>query len=100
MGSGNFTAPPLVQDAAERAVRAGRTQYTDATGLGALRERIADWYRTRFGLDIAPTIAQLLGVKLPSAKGKPVAVDSATFEPGRPSGRRRSRSFQPKNSQT
>ena len=26
-------------------------------------------------LDIAPTIAQLLGVKLPSAKGQPVAVD-------------------------
>jgi aspartate/methionine/tyrosine aminotransferase len=44
----------LVQDAAERALRAGRTQYTDATGLAALRERISAWYGTRFGLDISP----------------------------------------------
>ncbi|HEY8711147.1 MAG TPA: pyridoxal phosphate-dependent aminotransferase [Burkholderiaceae bacterium] len=54
IGEPDFTAPPLVQDAAERAMRAGRTQYTDATGLPALRERIAAWYATRFGLTIAP----------------------------------------------
>ena len=54
IGEPDFTAPPLVQDAAERAMRAGRTQYTDATGLPALRERIAGWYATRFGLTIAP----------------------------------------------
>jgi aspartate/methionine/tyrosine aminotransferase len=54
IGEPDFTAPPLVQDAAERALRGGRTQYTDATGLATLRERISDWYRTRFGLDIAP----------------------------------------------
>ncbi len=54
IGEPDFTAPPLVQEAAERALRAGRTQYTAATGLAPLRERISDWYRTRFGLDIAP----------------------------------------------
>ncbi|WP_372527382.1 pyridoxal phosphate-dependent aminotransferase [Piscinibacter sp.] len=54
IGEPDFTAPVLVQDAAERALRAGRTQYTDATGLPALRERISRWYGTRFGLDIAP----------------------------------------------
>ncbi|HJV59579.1 MAG TPA: pyridoxal phosphate-dependent aminotransferase [Albitalea sp.] len=54
IGEPDFTAPPLVQEAAERALRAGRTQYTDATGLPALRERISRWYGTRFGLDIAP----------------------------------------------
>jgi len=54
IGEPDFTAPPLVQEAADRALRAGRTQYTDATGLAALRERISGWYRTRFGLDIAP----------------------------------------------
>jgi len=54
IGEPDFTAPPLVQDAAERALRAGRTQYTDATGLIALRECISTWYATRFGLDIAP----------------------------------------------
>ena len=54
IGEPDFTAPPLVQQAAERALRAGRTQYTDATGLAALRERISQWYAERFGLTIAP----------------------------------------------
>ncbi len=55
IGEPDFTAPPLVQEAAERALRAGRTQYTHATGLEALRERISGWYGQRFGLDIAPS---------------------------------------------
>jgi len=54
IGEPDFTAPPLVRQAAEQALRAGRTQYTDATGIAPLRERIARWYGTRFGLDIAP----------------------------------------------
>src|SRR4051794_33997838 len=54
IGEPDFTAPPLVRDASEHAVRQGRTQYTDATGLPALRERISAWYATRFGLTIAP----------------------------------------------
>lgn len=33
IGEPDFTAPPLVQEAAARAVRAGATQYTQATGL-------------------------------------------------------------------
>lgn len=52
IGEPDFTAPPLVQEAAERAVRAGRTQYTDATGLDALRERISGWYAQRFGVNV------------------------------------------------
>ena len=52
IGEPDFTAPPLVQEAAERALRAGRTQYTQATGLPELRERISEWYRVRFGLDV------------------------------------------------
>ena len=52
IGEPDFTAPPLVQEAAERAIRDGRTQYTDATGLEALRERISGWYRSRFGVDV------------------------------------------------
>jgi len=53
IGEPDFTAPPLVLEAAERALRGGRTQYTDATGRPALREAISRWYATRFGLDIA-----------------------------------------------
>ena len=52
IGEPDFTAPPLVQEAAMRAVRAGATQYTQATGLGELRERISGWYRQRFGVDV------------------------------------------------
>ena len=54
IGEPDFTAPALVQEAAERAMRAGRTQYTDATGLPELRARISAWYAQRFNLDIAP----------------------------------------------
>ena len=52
IGEPDFTAPPLVQEAAEKAIHDGRTQYTQATGLPALRERISGWYRERFGLDV------------------------------------------------
>ncbi len=54
IGEPDFTAPPAVQRAAEAALRDGRTQYTDATGLPELRERIARWYGTRFGVDVDP----------------------------------------------
>lgn len=54
IGEPDYTAPAPVIEAAERALRAGRTQYTDATGLPALRERISSWYAQRFGLSIDP----------------------------------------------
>ncbi len=52
IGEPDFTAPPLVQEAAERAVRDGRTQYTNALGLDTLRERISGWYASRFGVQV------------------------------------------------
>jgi aspartate/methionine/tyrosine aminotransferase len=52
IGEPDFTAPPLVQQAAERAIRDGRTQYTPALGIEPLRERISHWYRTRFDLQV------------------------------------------------
>ena len=52
IGEPDFTAPPLVREAAERAVREGRSQYTHATGLPQLRERISGWYAQRFGLHV------------------------------------------------
>jgi aspartate/methionine/tyrosine aminotransferase len=52
IGEPNFTAPPLVQEAAAKAVRDGATQYTQATGLPALRERISAWYASRFGVQV------------------------------------------------
>jgi aspartate/methionine/tyrosine aminotransferase len=55
IGEPDFTAPPLVQEAAARAIRSGSTQYTQATGTQALRGRISAWYASRFGLQIAPS---------------------------------------------
>jgi aspartate/methionine/tyrosine aminotransferase len=52
IGEPDFTAPPLVQEAASRAVRDGLTQYTPALGLMPLRERISDWYATRWGAKV------------------------------------------------
>ncbi len=52
IGEPDFTAPPLVQEAAARAIRTGQSQYTPALGLDALREAISGWYAQRFGLHI------------------------------------------------
>jgi aspartate/methionine/tyrosine aminotransferase len=52
IGEPDFTAPAAVVAAAEATLRGGRTQYTDATGLPALRERISQWYAKRWGVDV------------------------------------------------
>ncbi|MBC7444851.1 MAG: pyridoxal phosphate-dependent aminotransferase [Polaromonas sp.] len=54
IGEPDFTAPPLVQQAASQAIAQGNTQYTPAMGLPALRERISRWYASRFDADVAP----------------------------------------------
>jgi aspartate/methionine/tyrosine aminotransferase len=52
IGEPDFTAPPLVQEAAARAIREGRTQYTHAAGLDELREKLSAWYLSRFGVHV------------------------------------------------
>ncbi len=52
IGEPDFTAPPLVQEAAQRAIRDGKTQYTQATGMAELCERISAWYASRFGVQV------------------------------------------------
>ncbi len=54
IGEPDFGAAPAVLRAAEQCLQRGQTQYTQATGLPALRERIAAWYGSRFGLAVAP----------------------------------------------
>ncbi len=55
IGEPDFTAPPLVQEAATKAIHDGATQYTQATGLWQLREKISGWYASRFKVDVAPS---------------------------------------------
>jgi aspartate/methionine/tyrosine aminotransferase len=52
MGEPDFTAPALVQQAAEKAIKDGLTQYTPATGVPALRERISAWYASHHGVQV------------------------------------------------
>ncbi len=52
IGEPDFSAPPLVQEAAARVIRSGATQYTQSLGLEPLRERISDWYTQRFGVNV------------------------------------------------
>ena len=52
IGEPDFTAPPLVQEAACKCVHDGLTHYTQATGMGPLRERISDWYLSRFNVQV------------------------------------------------
>jgi aspartate/methionine/tyrosine aminotransferase len=54
IGEPDFTAPPPVVEAAMRAMADGRLTYTTATGIGPLREAIAEHYQRTFGLKIAP----------------------------------------------
>jgi aspartate/methionine/tyrosine aminotransferase len=78
IGEPDFTAPPPVLEAAQRCVAAGRTQYTDATGLPALREAISRWYGERFGLDVPAR-------RIVVTAGASAALQLATlalFEPG------------------
>ena len=55
IGEPDFTAPAQVQAAAVRAIADGSTQYTQATGLSTLCDKLSDWYRTRFHADVSPS---------------------------------------------
>ncbi len=78
IGEPDFTAVPGVQRAATAAIERGRTQYTHATGLQPLRERIAGWYGSRFGVAVDPG-------RIVVTAGASAALQLATlalFEPG------------------
>ena len=53
IGEPDFVTPQPVIDAGIRALQAGKTHYTPAMGLPALRERIAAFYRNRYGVTVA-----------------------------------------------
>ena len=54
IGEPDFVSPQPVIDAAILSQRSGKTHYTPAAGLPALREAIAGYYQTRFGVEIDP----------------------------------------------
>jgi aspartate/methionine/tyrosine aminotransferase len=54
IGEPDFVTPQPVIDAGIRALQEGKTHYTPATGLWALREKIAGFYQTRYGIAVEP----------------------------------------------
>jgi len=53
-GEPDFTTPQAIIDAASAAATRGETHYSPAAGIKPLREGVAQYYRTRFGLEFAP----------------------------------------------
>jgi aspartate/methionine/tyrosine aminotransferase len=54
IGEPDFVTPQPVINAGIAALSAGQTHYTPASGLPALRERIAAFYQDRYGIAVAP----------------------------------------------
>ena len=54
VGEPDFDVPPVVREAAERALRDGLTHYTHSLGIWRLREAIAGWYDRRYGVAVSP----------------------------------------------
>ncbi|MDX9766811.1 MAG: aminotransferase class I/II-fold pyridoxal phosphate-dependent enzyme, partial [Ectothiorhodospiraceae bacterium] len=54
IGEPDFSTPEPIVAAGRRALAEGRTHYTPALGLPALREAIAGFYRSRYAVEVAP----------------------------------------------
>jgi aspartate aminotransferase len=54
VGEPDFATPAHVCRAAEEAIRSGKTKYTPAAGIPALRAAVAADYRRRAGLEVSP----------------------------------------------
>ena len=52
IGEPDFVTPQPVIEAGIRALQEGRTHYTPALGLTALRQRLSGFYRERYGVEI------------------------------------------------
>ncbi|MFQ5827771.1 MAG: pyridoxal phosphate-dependent aminotransferase [Candidatus Methylomirabilia bacterium] len=53
-GEPDFETPPVIQEAAQKAIKDGRTKYTPSLGILALQEAIAEHYHARYGVDVSP----------------------------------------------
>ena len=53
-GEPDFETPPVIREAAEKALKDGRTRYAHTLGILPLREAIAEHYRLRYGVTVSP----------------------------------------------
>lgn len=54
VGEPDFSTPDVITQAGIDALRNGKTRYTPATGLPILKEKIAEHYQQRFGVNLNP----------------------------------------------
>lgn len=52
IGEPDFVTPAPIREAAKQALDAGKTHYTPAVGLPALREAISDFYRDKYSVSV------------------------------------------------
>jgi len=78
VGEPDFTAPDAVVEAATRALREGKTGYTLAPGLPALRERIAQHYAQVHGVELDPARVFITA----GASGALTLASLLLFDPG------------------
>ena len=52
-GEPDFDTPPVIREAAEKALKDGRTRYAHSLGLVPLREAIAEHYLARYGVTVS-----------------------------------------------
>ena len=78
VGEPDFPTPAAIVAAGQRALSAGMTRYSPAAGIPALREKIAHWYLSRFGVQVDP--AQVLVT--PGASGALQLALAALVNPG------------------
>ncbi len=78
VGEPDFSTPEPITEAGVAALRAGRTGYTPALGLPELREKIAQYYDTRFGVALSPERVVLT----PGASGALLLLTAARLNPG------------------
>jgi aspartate/methionine/tyrosine aminotransferase len=79
IGEPDFVTPEPIIRAGQAALAAGRTGYTPALGLPALREAIAGLYARRHGLDIDPRRI----VVTPGGSAALLLISALLVEPGR-----------------
>lgn len=79
VGEPDFNTPQPVIDAAQAFIATGKVHYTPATGLPALRERIAQYYQERYQVSVDPACI----VVTPGASGALLLALAAVIDPGK-----------------
>ena len=78
VGEPDFTTPEPITQAAIKALNEGKTHYTPALGLPELRQAIADFYQSRYGVEV---LANRIAIT-PGASGALLLLMAARLDAG------------------